>query len=226
MRTRSAAEADEAEDVDQPEVEEGGVVAGLEVADVLGRDEPGLRAVVHHGAEDGRVALGAAEDLAAVVGRVGAGDAVARDEVLEERGDVGLGEGRDLDLAERGEERPERRGAGDGSDGADDGGAALELAQEEALGGAGAVERVEGEEEAGRAPAAREVGERVEDGALALVERAEDLLDLGPLVLGAGPGAQRGRDAGEGEDAELVEGAGERVDEAAHGARPRGRRRG
>ena len=97
-------------------------------------------------------------------------------------------------------------------------GAALQLAEEEALGGADAVEAVEGEEEARGASASGQVGERLDDGGLAVGRRPEELADLGGVELGAGPGAHGRRDAGEGEDAERVEGLGEGAHEA--GGRP------
>ena len=97
-------QADQEKDVDEAQVEEGRVVAGLEVAYILLGDEPALSTFVHHRAQDGRGAVGAAQYLAAVVVRVGARDVVVADEMLEERADVVIGQAADADLSERGEE--------------------------------------------------------------------------------------------------------------------------
>ena len=111
---------------------------------------------------------------------------------------MGVTERLDADLAERGDKRAERAALGQRPDGADDCGPLLDLAQEEALGRRGAVERVEHDEQARGAAPAGEVVERLDDGGLALVDGAEQLLDLGPVVLVAGAGAKRRRYAGEG----------------------------
>ena len=69
------------------------------------------------------------------------------------------------------------------------------------------------DDEARRSPAPGQVVQAFDDRLLPVVDGAEDPLDLVPLVLGAGGGAHDERDAGEGEDAQLVECFRQRVDE-------------